>query len=542
MAYSNPLTEQTIRAAVETWVHKVTADARPDAVIERLEPYCDGPETLLYIAHLNNTGFCICGGKYYMLPVYFYSPHRTYESMRERAKDIIDMVVYDLHEIMKENPERITSEFLPAREPYWELLASGRAPALLAPSGLYDGPDSMSLGNMPNWDNHQWYPFNINAPMLDGVYCDAPTPDGCTAHSMAMIMRYWEWPYSGTGCDTAHYCIRRSGAWLTWPLSFNPFPATYDSTVCPWHGRLMWSSASGGRLMMKDVWDGCLYDDARKQCKSMSSADSAIFLRAMDSLWAHMTQKDSLFIDRFDTVVYRWDLMPSEVGSVDTPEERYAVSKLTYNTGQATHMYFGIYGSSAGANAEAYESHFYYDTDAEWVELPRCNGVDTCNCPDDWCDPPGCTPDTCNCPEPDTCSGAKAVVEEIHWLRPVQFAQSEYVGHAWVIYGYNRLPLPDELQFFQDNAWHTMGSHVIRWGMVRRIAPRDHVKFVGASSPGDGTPDDPYQNVAEAIAESPSGSTLIFKAGSTNYFSTATLVIDDPHILRGRNAVIRRSY
>ena len=72
------------------------------------------------------------------------------------------------------------------------------------------------------------------------------------------------------------------------------------------------------------------------------------------------------------------------------------------------------------------------------------------------------------------------------------------------------------------------------------IAPEDVVKFVGAANSGDGSPDDPYENIEEAIANAPDGATLIFKAGSDNTFSAAPLVIDRPLVLKGKNAIIRK--
>jgi hypothetical protein len=49
--------EQEVRGAVETWVRYVTADARPDAVIERMEPYQMDGEIVAYIAHLKGVVF-----------------------------------------------------------------------------------------------------------------------------------------------------------------------------------------------------------------------------------------------------------------------------------------------------------------------------------------------------------------------------------------------------------------------------------------------------------------------------------------------------
>jgi hypothetical protein len=64
------------------------------------------------------------------------------------------------------------------------------------------------------------------------------------------------------------------------------------------------------------------------------------------------------------------------------------------------------------------------------------------------------------------------------------------------------------------------------------------VKFVGADNSGDGSPNDPYKDIKEAIENAPDGATLIFKAGSVNTFS-GTLIINRPFILKGRDVTIR---
>jgi len=146
---------------------------------------------------------------------------------------------------------------------------------------------------------------------------------------------------------------------------------------------------------------------------------------------------------------------------------------------------------------------------------------------------------------------------EIQWLRPLEFAgwTSGDGGHAWVVYGYNKGTDPNR-QFKMNLGWGggcdgwyttdvmtTCAPFTLTQEHVTHIAPLDVVKFVGAADSGDGSPDDPYKNIREAIAlppvGAPDGATLIFKAGSVNTF-TGTLVITRPCTLRGYNVVIRR--
>ena len=72
--------ESEVRAAAETWVRTTTRDARPDAVIERMEPYVAGGETVAYIGHLAGEGFCLCALDELLLPVYFYAPRGTFDA------------------------------------------------------------------------------------------------------------------------------------------------------------------------------------------------------------------------------------------------------------------------------------------------------------------------------------------------------------------------------------------------------------------------------------------------------------------------------
>ncbi|MBN2541803.1 C10 family peptidase [bacterium] len=540
------ISERELVSAVTTWVREVTANNREEAEIERIEPYVHQGDTLLFIAHLRDSGFCICGAQDFMLPVYYYSPSRSYDSNKEHALAILRMVTCETQKLIEETPFTIDSILSPIRKPYWEQLADGRAPVFRAVKGFYDGPDSMSLGAVPEWDNCQGYPFNTMAPGIEGVFCPMETPDGCVAHAMSMIIRYWKWPTYPVGRDSTVYHTRFSNLWISQPLSANPFKPDFDSTACPWKGRLKWNSSVGGKLMMKDHWDVDLFNNAKKQCKSFSHAESTAFLNAMDNLWADMTVNDIRLTDIFDTTIYRWNRMPSAVGDIDTPEEIYAVSKLTFQVGLSVQMGYGVYGSGSWGDRspEAYENHFNYDTDAIWQDLARCTtGVDTCNCPHDW---DGSTPDTCECFEPDTCEGAKAIVSEIQWLRPVQFDYGHSIYHDWVIIGYNRLPLPDEMQFKDDTGWHTMGTHVTHYPIVRHIAPKNYVRFVDNTVypfgwTGDGSPDFPYEDIEDAIADSadiPVNARLIFKAGSVNTFTADNIEIDFPVTLEGRNIII----
>jgi len=69
------------------------------------------------------------------------------------------------------------------------------------------------------------------------------------------------------------------------------------------------------------------------------------------------------------------------------------------------------------------------------------------------------------------------------------------------------------------------------------IVPESGVGFVGDENPGDGSPDNPFQDIEEAIAAVPDSVTLIFKTGLVKPFSADTLVIDRPMVLKGKTVI-----
>ena len=134
---------------------------------------------------------------------------------------------------------------------------------------------------------------------------------------------------------------------------------------------------------------------------------------------------------------------------------------------------------------------------------------------------------------------------EIAWLRPLSIGGC---GHAWVIHGYDMSTDPDRLFLMNfgwgggGDGWYVADTRCPATVMEHavRIAPAGVVKFVGSTASGDGGPASPYLNVEEAIASAANGATLIFKAGSDNMFSAATLTIDRPFTLKGKDVIIRK--
>jgi hypothetical protein len=66
------------------------------------------------------------------------------------------------------------------------------------------------------------------------------------------------------------------------------------------------------------------------------------------------------------------------------------------------------------------------------------------------------------------------------------------------------------------------------------------VRFVGWVAAGDGSPSSPYLNLEAALADAPDGTTLVFKAGSVHGYTSPTLSITRPMILKGKNVAIMK--
>jgi len=440
--HAEELTEREVQTAVETWVRYVTSDAKPDAVIEQMEPYLVDGKTVAYIAHIAGGGFCLCGADDLVLPVYLYNPMEVYEEEHPGYQFILWEISarseYFSKAFQGNAPEITTYEAaFWERAVYWQELITGRAPAKV--EGLeasFGEPDKMELNLTTSWN--QGAPYNNLCPMGDGGRCVV----GCTATAMAQILGYWTWPSAGTG-----------------------------SHSYTWNGDQSCGGNVGG------------------------GTQSATFSDAYD-----------------------WSNMPDNCAGGCSTAQQDALAELSYEVGVSIEMDYGVCGSVAGLGSvdDAFDDYFRYDNDAQY-QMADSSAIAT-------------------------------LTDETQWLCPVVMCgHTPTVGHTFVIYGYDKSTDPDR-KFLINMGWGSGSSHV--WytydsipfpnhkQYVTRIAP-ENVKFVGDTNPGDGSPDDPYEDIEEAINYAPDGVTLIFKAGSTNTFSAGTLIINRPFTLRGYNAVIQ---
>jgi hypothetical protein len=492
-----------VTAAVETWVRQMTADGRGDAVVDHLESYPADGRVVAYIAHLRDGGYCICGADDALLPVTLYRAKGTYDPRDPNYQMILRDISRRLALIEAARARggvglEPYQDLLAQRRLEWQALAARRVP----PSGPDRGdravPTSMTLHVTSCW--HQGSPYNDDCPILTPG-SDEHSVTGCVATATAQIMYYWKWPSNGVGGGGVYYPYRYSTGWLTEYLASAPaIPSDYA-------GRLQYNSYWHW-LQMDGYWDNSIYYAGRGL-----STDSA-YLAAFDNLWARMTQGSANYSANFGMTSYYWNLMqdvhsdPPDAGDVE-------VAQFNEQVGIAELMDYGLWGSGSDhEKAEhALEVHFQYD------------------------------PDSYN-----TTRNESTMMTEIQWLRPVQLAGAQDNppgGHSWVVCGYNSGVSP--VQFLMNFGW---GGGSADWYSVDQvfpigqtnliqIAPFNMVKFVGSAASGDGSPSNPYHDIAQAASLAPDHATLIFKASSNNTFAGTSLTLNRPMTLRGYLAVIQ---
>ena len=509
------LTEQEVRAAVQTWVHHVTADARPDAVIEKMEPYEIDGRRVAYIAHLEGGGFCLCGENNVVLPVYLYSPRGKFSANNPFYQ-------YVLWEIAERTRMGITrdrtlgpdlqnfEESVVERALFWRELISGMVRKReRSVEGLDAAPDRLELPMTSSWS--QGSPYNDQCPVLTPG-SDEHAVVGCGATAMVQVMYYWKWPNTGVGSHSINYYFRWRNNWDEEPLSNNPnIPANWGGG-----GRLEWTPSNGGRLRMNGYWDGSVYWGARTL-----NNDSA-FVTALDALYNRLTSGTTALQSNFGTTTYNWALMKDS--HADPPDAGDAeVAKLSHHAGIAVDMDYGLWSSGTPLYFvdDGLANYFRYDPDVLFTYSDR--DIDE-------------------------------MAEDLGWLRPVMMAGCTKPNdcHIWVTYGYNKGTDPDR-QFLMNKGWGGAGEWYscdkffsMFQKTLTRIAPLNVVKFVEERSPGsypdrgDGSPSEPYNHIEEALSYVADGTTLVFKAGSDNRFSASSLVIDRPMVLKGVRATIRK--
>ena len=505
------LTEKEVRQAVQTWVRQVTAEARPEAVIERMEPYLVEGETVAYIAHLQGGGFCLCGADNSVLPVYLYSPSGKY-SPENQSYQYILWEISERTKILysdpgnKFSPLQSFEQSLAERDSFWQKLISGNiSNSINIKESLGAEPDLMQLPLTSQWN--QTTPYNDQCPILTPG-SNKHTVTGCGATAQAQVMYYWKWPLTGTGVSKiVNYNWRWRSDWDEETLTLNP-------GITPnWEGgvRLEWTSTNGGKLRMNGYWDGSLYWAAR------AITQDASFVTALDNLYNRLTTGITQLQANFGSTTYNWNIL-TDTPHLDPPGPGdVEVAKLSLHAGISAEMDYGLKSSGTPLYFidDALTNYFRYDPDVLSAYSDR---------------------------------DINKMTEDIQWARPLMLGgcSSPNNCHIWVAYGYNKGTDPNR-QFLMQKGWGSAGEWYscdsffpLYQKNLTYIAPLNIVKFVGAAGSGDGSPSNPYLNIEEALNNAADGSTLIFKAGSLNLFSTGSLVINRPLTLKGYSATLQK--
>ena len=481
LAKCKTLSETDVRMAVTTWVRQVTADAKPDAVIEKMEPYDVNEQTVAYIAHLKGGGYCLCGCNDLVLPVYLYSPKGQFDPANPGLQCILWEITTRTEyltsaSIARDPALQAYEQTLIERAIFWQQLIGGKVyrPTVAAEETEAE-PGIMVLNFTPKW--HQNNPFNMYCPTGDTSCPDCcpgnpdgpcpphdPTVVGCVATAMAQIMKYWWWPGSGKEDHS------------------------YD-------------------------WDG---DDS---CPAGGNPGAGA-----QELYAY-------FGDPYDWANMANQYVPDgsggwmdENGNPLTQAHIIAAANLSYEAAVAVEMDFGCCGSGAYISdaVAALDIYFYYDPDATSFGM----GDDADLIAEiQWLRPflmAGCrNPDETKC-------HAWVVYGYNQGTSPCQFLMNMGWG-----------PGND------DAVWYSCDGVDYKYNQRsgRRIAPESAVRFVGPFAfPGTGlgSPNCPYQNFEHALGDEdlPDGTQLIFKAGSVHTFSIHPTLINKPLALKGHQVII----
>jgi hypothetical protein len=498
------LKEYEVRAAVETWVRYITAAARPDAVIEKMEPYQVERRTVAYIAHLLGGGFCLCGADDLVLPVYLYNPHGTYDLQNPNYQYILWEITTRLNYLQEGisqglNVIQVHQKSLLDRTKLWQDLINGHIPNEVLQKSETESigePEMMELDLTCQWG--QGYPYNNKCPSLTPT---ERTVVGCGGIAQSQLMYYWKWPKTGSGMGTHYYPYWWRNNWDEESLDMSL------SIPNGWQGRLEYDS-NRKKLRINGYWDFSV------KIAGLGVSGDSRYQNAFNSLWSRLFTGSTPLPADYNGTDYHWELMADRTSQL-TPEGIDAVSTLCYQVAVAQKTGFGVRGSGSGLDRveSALEDNFRYDGSASF----QIRDVTT-------------------------------MISEIQWLRPIIMQGTcPAGGHAWVIYGYKKTTNQFRMNMGwdgSDDGWYTLDNVPLSLNYDQahliNIAPFYVVKFVGNIIQGDGSPINPYLNLENALSKAPDGATLIFKAGSDNTFYTSSLVINRPFILKGYNVTIRK--
>ncbi|MBD3335248.1 MAG: hypothetical protein GF355_07000 [Candidatus Eisenbacteria bacterium] len=499
-----------VASAVETWVRGWTPDARTDAFVRDLEPYEVDGETRAYIAHLSQGGYCLCGANSLVLPVYFYAPEGSYDPRNPGASLILEGVARKTRSL-----EQAAAAGDPTIAPYrdalrrrdadWQALIHGQVPAPRVGDRPTPNPVAIELPLGCTWGQGRSY--NDQCPVLTPYAPWEHVLVGCNATAMSQTLYYWQWPYQGVGTHTHEYPHRwrTVGDWDTESLATDPgipsnWPVGMGEAA---YERLRWDSGTQN-LEMAGYWDGNMYARAQKL------SEDPDYLTALAALYGRLTPGEHVHTVEPGGSTYDWTIIPAQENDPPGAGDAEA-AEICYHASATIDSDWGLGGTGGWHvdQAEALASHFRYDADAHQLSSG---------------DP-------------------QIMVDEIRLMRVVGMGggNEDGGGHAWICHGYDASYA--DWRFLMNMGWYggsigwyTLddfpGDFYLDPSYLLQVAPLT-ARFVGLSDPGDGSPDDPYGSIDEALNECPDGTTLILEAGEIYPFSGTTLTIDRPLVLKG---------
>ncbi|MBE0567565.1 MAG: C10 family peptidase [Krumholzibacteria bacterium] len=506
-AAAEKLTADQVAAAVTTWVRLVSPARQPDAAVKLVEPYPATGPAAAYIVHLAGDGYCLAGADDRLLPVTRHQPRGAYDPRNPDSIYVLGdyaarMAKIEDAEATKSPELALYAAILAGHKEDWSALVQGRRPLNLGQVSIAAVPQAFTLPLTSTWD--QGSPYNDDCPVLTPG-SDEHVVVGCVATAAAQIMRYWESPYRGTGSTSSVYHRRYRDEWISTPLwGYVEIPPEFAN-------RLEWVPDNGGELHMRGYWDFSLVSAASRIDYWMSFQD------ALWDLWGRLYVDDiPLEVDHAAWVPF-WELMEDVHTDPASSYGDTEVARLSWQFAVATYMDFGVRFSGAfhPAAVRAYTEHFFYDPDAE--NLDNTQPLDA------------------------------AIVNDLLWLRPVQLAGTALDGgrHSWVVIGYDVTTSPTS--YLMNYGWGGAPVWTLRdeafpddQELIINIAPAEDYRFVASGSiGGDGSPGQPYANLAAAAAAAADGTTLIFRTGSDATFPGTSVTIDRPMVLKGVDVSIR---
>jgi hypothetical protein len=545
------LSPETIKRAVETWLIHYAPEKPVNPDVEKIEPYIIGDQTVAYIAHLKDCGYCLCGPSKLVKPVYFYCPKGKYSPDNPNTQYILEEIQEKVKIFTKwedeNNPElKQYQKIFSERAELWEGLIKGDVSM-----GKDDivtqstGPDIILLPLTCKWrqgsckELEGLATFNKFCPYLTNV--NERTYVGCPATAISQILYYWKWPTQGEGSDTMRYTFYYRLNWESSNLDFNPFEiANKNPEVWPWLNRLKYED---GKLHINGYWDKSMKNFASDLLEDTTATqdEKNAFQDAIEECFNFLIEDERTEVIHFNQETYNWDIMTDTWDEADS-DGQDEIAKLCYHVGVAAGIVedsefkpfsYGIKGSGCGFenSRDVFVTHFKYYDYAEWIDSA----------------------------DYDTDNYLDIIRTEIQFLRPVLYFSP---GHQWVVYGYNKSTDMFVMNMGwagkYDGGWYAFDDapELKKPQMPRHvsyIAPIN-TKFVEAGSgSGDGTPINPWKNLNEAISEADDYDTIIFKAGERyniksksrakdkEYRSLSNsngFVIDKPLTLKGYDVVI----